>query len=251
MARRRGAGRNSVTPRGEAKISQDHALDSSSEHEERRFARPDKISPHLFCVICSEVFINPYRAPCGHSYCFTCITKWMETAKICPVDRKSIALKQLHHDFILESIIGDYTVACPWRSSGCSYVGPLCQLDSHKKNCVMNPDLLPEVLRVREKEILKQRNSSGSMPSASSSLPPPVSTNNHNLSGSVTLDDTLNEDEEGHLPPAPPPSLVMRLFQGANESSRDLLCNFLGGSVLQGKRPASPARGRGKRGRKV
>nr|CDS25255.1 Zinc finger RING type [Hymenolepis microstoma] len=246
MARRRGVGRSSVTPRGGANISQDHAL----EQDERRFARPDKISPHLFCVICSEVFINPYRAPCGHSYCYTCITKWMETAKICPVDRKSISLKQLHHDFILESIIGDYTVACPWRSSGCSYVGPLCQLDSHKKICVMNPDLLPEVLRAREKENLK-RNSGGSMPSTSSTLPPPVSTNSHNLSESVILDDTLNEDEEGHLPPAPPPSLVMRLFQSANESSRDLLCNFLGGNILQGKRPAAPTRGRGKRGRNV
>lgn len=45
--------------------------DLSSEQEERKFARPDKISPHLFCVICSEVFKNPYRAPCGHSYCFS------------------------------------------------------------------------------------------------------------------------------------------------------------------------------------
>ncbi|KAM3178270.1 hypothetical protein ACTXT7_002910 [Hymenolepis weldensis] len=252
MARRRGASRNSITSRRESKNCEDQALNSSTEQEERRFARPDKISPHLFCVICSEVFKNPYRAPCGHSYCYMCITKWMETAKICPVDRKCISLKQMHHDFILESIIGDYTVACPWRASGCSYVGPLCQLDSHKKVCVMNPDLLPEVLRAREKESIKQRNSGGSMPSTSSSFPPPVSISSHDLSESlVGLDDTINDDEEGHLPPAPPPSLVMRLFQNANESSRDLLCNFLGGSLLPGKRPTTPPRGRGKRGRNV
>lgn len=73
MARRRGAGRNSLTSRREAKNCQDHALNSSTEQEERRFARPDKISPHLFCVICSEVFKNPYRAPCGHSYCYMVI----------------------------------------------------------------------------------------------------------------------------------------------------------------------------------
>lgn len=159
-------------------------------------------------------------------------------------------MDHMHHDFILESIIGDYMVACPWRSSGCSYVGPLCQLDSHKKVCVMNPAHLPEVLRVREKEINKHQ-TSGPMPSTSSNLSlPPVTMNSPKLDGSLAEhDDTVDDDDEGELPPAPPPSLVMRLFQNANESSRNLLCNFLGGSLLPEKRPVAPQRGRSKRRR--
>lgn len=45
-------------------------VDLLCEQEERTFARPNTISPHLICVICSEVFKKPYRAPCGHSYCY-------------------------------------------------------------------------------------------------------------------------------------------------------------------------------------
>lgn len=111
----------------------------------------------------------------------------------------------------------------------------------------MNPDLLPEVLRAREKENIRKRNSSTSLPSTSTLSPVPI--NNPDLSDSINvLEDTALDDEEGDLPPAPEPSLVMRLFQNSNESSRDLLCNFLGSSLIPGKRSAAP-RGRGKRAR--
>ncbi|VDN09029.1 unnamed protein product, partial [Dibothriocephalus latus] len=116
------------------------------DNDDRRFVRPNAISPHLFCPICTEVFNHPYRAPCGHSFCFTHVVR-----------------ASLHHDFILESIIGDYSVACPWRSLGCSFIGALHLLASHKKNCVMNPDLLPEALRVRELQALQRASSSSQL----------------------------------------------------------------------------------------
>ena len=35
----------------------------------RYFLNPNAVSRHLFCSVCQEVFDEPYRAPCGHSFC--------------------------------------------------------------------------------------------------------------------------------------------------------------------------------------
>ena len=36
---------------------------------QRQFVRSDAISRHLYCAVCQDVFRNPMRAPCGHSFC--------------------------------------------------------------------------------------------------------------------------------------------------------------------------------------
>lgn len=63
-------------------------------------------------------------------------------------------LNQLHHDFILENIIGDQMVACPFRKAGCDFVGQLQLLATHKKKCDFNPINLPSFLK-KEKSPLK------------------------------------------------------------------------------------------------
>ncbi|VDM31310.1 unnamed protein product [Hydatigera taeniaeformis] len=259
MAPRRGASvrttrsRNASNPRGRGEESVPQT-DILSEQEERTFARPNAISPHLICAICSEVFKKPYRAPCGHSYCYFCISKWLQTAKHCPVDRKPLTMSRMHHDFILENIIGDYTVACPWRSSGCGYIGPLCKLDSHKKECVMNPDHLPEALRIREKENIKSqlRTIGASSTNLPSLTPSDTATSTVEAYLEVTSGEETDGEGDGSLPPAPPPSLLMRLFQKSDSNSRDLLCSFLAEPVAAVKRPTQPSTtGGGKRSRRA
>ncbi|CAH8857841.1 unnamed protein product [Trichobilharzia szidati] len=117
--------------------------------EERSFVNPSSVSLHLFCPICQEAFSNPQRAPCGHSFCKSCIDPWIRDSPTCPVDRLPIPKGSMHHDFIVENIIGEYMVSCPWRSLGCDFIGRLCVLPSHKKTCPMNPELLPAELRNR------------------------------------------------------------------------------------------------------
>ncbi|KAL5019267.1 hypothetical protein ScPMuIL_004989 [Solemya velum] len=117
------------------------------EEEERYFLNPDSVSIHLYCSICQDVFCEPQRAPCGHSFCQKCILPWLKSSKTCPEDRKHLQPSQLHHDFILENIIGDQMVACPFRKSGCDFVGQLQRLNSHKKTCGFNPSNLPEFMQ--------------------------------------------------------------------------------------------------------
>ena len=101
--------------------------------EERYFLNPESFSSHLFFSICQDVFNEPYRAPCGHSFCKMCITSWLRNSKTCPEDRKNLQINQMHHDFIVENIIGDQMVAYPFRKSGCDFIGQLQMLTSHKK----------------------------------------------------------------------------------------------------------------------
>ena len=116
------------------------------ESEELKFLDPGSVSKHLYCSICMEVFLKPLRAPCGHSYCTVCIEQWLRNNKTCPEDRKSLKRNQMHFDFILENIIGDHKVACPYRKKGCSVVMPLASISSHKKECDLNPSNLPDFL---------------------------------------------------------------------------------------------------------
>lgn len=42
---------------------------------------------------------------------FQCIEPWIQNTPNCPVDRKPISKGSMHHDFIVENIIGDYMVS--------------------------------------------------------------------------------------------------------------------------------------------
>ncbi|KAL8580103.1 hypothetical protein ACOMHN_061218 [Nucella lapillus] len=103
---------------------------------------PDELSPR-------DVFCDPQRSPCGHSFCRKCITVWLQNSRTCPEDRKPLQTSQLHHDFILENIIGDQMVACPHRSLGCEVIIQLHLLSSHVKACDFNPSNQPEFVRQR------------------------------------------------------------------------------------------------------
>nr|CAH8871782.1 unnamed protein product [Trichobilharzia regenti] len=224
--------------------------------EERSFVNPSAVSLHVFCPICQEAFSNPQRAPCGHSFCKGCIDPWIRDSPTCPVDRLPIPKGSMHHDFIVENIIGEYMVSCPWRSLGCDFIGRLCILPSHKKMCPMNPEHLPAELRNRIMVGL-QNTTNGNQSSdlncysyneklskaQQEPAPPTVTSDDSNESNASTshensllsqnvgpsLYDTRNNEsvDEDHLLPAPPPCLLFRLYQNSDENGRSLLCNFL------------------------
>lgn len=174
-----------------------HKEIETEEETERYFLNPSSVSCHLFCSICQEVFIDPQRAPCGHSFCKKCITTWLKTSKTCPEDRKPVTHSQLHHDFILENIIGDQMVACPFRRSGCMFIGQLQLLKSHKSKCDFNPENLPRFLKEEEKK---------------------------SRTNTPTVSNPYDDNTES-VPSPGQPSLKMRLFL-AGENKKRLLSNM-------------------------
>lgn len=161
---------------------------------QRYFLNLESVSTHLYCSICQDVFDEPQRAPCGHSFCKKCIQQWLKQSKTCPEDRKPFTEKQLHYDFILANIIGDQMVACPFRVKGCEFIDKLERISSHRKSCSFNPDNLPEFMK--------------DLDSSSSSV----------------FENNENYDCE-KLPTPAKPSLRMRLF--CDEKKREALRSLL------------------------
>ncbi|KAA0183785.1 Zinc finger RING type [Fasciolopsis buskii] len=186
-----------------------------------------------------------------------CLEPWVVNNPVCPVDRKPIPKGSLHHDFIIESIIGDYTVACPWRALGCDFIGPLHMLESHKKRCVMNPGSMPPALREHTTALLNKWRKEAETANITASkftgpMPLPATTSVSSPTGSQTsasvvlgITESVPSDDLNALPPTPPPNLLFRLYQNSDNGSRELLCNFLESSSL-GVAP-SPKRRRGAR----
>ncbi|XP_066927877.1 uncharacterized protein [Clytia hemisphaerica] len=166
-------------------------------NEQRYFLNPESVSKHLFCSICQDVYNEPQRAPCGHSFCKECIFRWLSQSKTCPEDRRTVTKKDLHYDFILANIIGDQMVACPFRSRGCVHVGKLELLATHRRNCTFNPINLPDFMKEDAKN---------------STL---------NSAGNCSNMNSDSDDDDDKLPTPAKPSLKMRLF--CDENKRELL----------------------------
>jgi len=143
-------------------------------------------SEHLHCPVCCDVFRRPLRAPCGHSFCATCIERWLASAPkpSCPLDRRPLrADRDLHRDFLIENIIAELPARCPNKvpprppctplraaapaatartpartqarthAQGCRWEGTAGGADEHARSCVLSAENIPswvgEKLRVR------------------------------------------------------------------------------------------------------
>ncbi|XP_071813310.1 E3 ubiquitin-protein ligase TRAF7-like [Apostichopus japonicus] len=176
------------------------------DEEDRYFLNPDSVSRHLFCSVCQEVFKDPQRAPCGHSFCRMCILRWLKQSKTCPEDRRPVRVQDLHTDFIVANIIGDQMVACSFRGKGCEFIGKLELLKCHTKNCDFNPANLPEFLANDDNHQIQPSRDKSFSESVLSPINAP----------------TCSSDPD-KLPTPAKPSLKMRLFRNGGDT-REKLC---------------------------
>ncbi|CAD8211183.1 unnamed protein product [Paramecium octaurelia] len=101
---------------------------------ERQFEviKTQQVNQHLLCTICREVFYNPIRATCGHTFCGTCLVRWIQMKKSCPLCRHRLERNyQFDKDILATKIVGDIEVKC----LRCQlWEGTLAQFKQHKKS---------------------------------------------------------------------------------------------------------------------
>ncbi|OAF64245.1 hypothetical protein A3Q56_08053, partial [Intoshia linei] len=66
------------------------------------------VNKNLICVICLNVFQDPMRIHCGHSFCKVCIRKAMKVKKECPLCKIKIDVTGMHEDFIIRNYVEEY-----------------------------------------------------------------------------------------------------------------------------------------------
>lgn len=108
----------------------------------RNFINSEEISLNLQCSICNEIFNNPMRLDCGHTYCYDCIKNWISKKNQCPNCRQKIVESLISRDLLAYNIINDLEVSCNNENKGCPWKGPLLSLENHMKICNDNIDLL-------------------------------------------------------------------------------------------------------------
>ena len=112
----------------------------------RRFVHMSQISQHLNCSFCYEVFIDPVRVNCKHTFCRGCIEQWIDNSKNagapCPICRSIIKKKDIQRDLLAFQIINDFEIFC--TNIGCKWQGPLSNLPNHlKSKCNFKAEKVP------------------------------------------------------------------------------------------------------------
>jgi hypothetical protein len=60
--------------------------------------------PHLDCPICMSLLTDPFVTPCGHTFCFGCITTHLQTGKNCPSCQHYLTKDLIYPNFLLSKV---------------------------------------------------------------------------------------------------------------------------------------------------
>lgn len=110
----------------------------------RNFINNENISMNLQCSICNEIFNNPMRLDCGHTYCYDCLSDWLKKSGQCPNCRVIIAESLISRDLLAYNITMELDVTCNNESKGCPWKGQLGSLVNHMKSCDVSIEILKE-----------------------------------------------------------------------------------------------------------
>src|SRR3990167_11391919 len=136
-------------------------LNQLVETEAAPYVYRTKISKHLICPICMEVYLAPVRLACSHVFCNKCIGNVGGTQHLkCPMDRSTVDVNQAHFDLLVEKMLNAQMVYCKYRSNGCIWEGLRADWKLHCLQCDIKeiPDFLKK-LRLNDQPKTENSNS--------------------------------------------------------------------------------------------
>ncbi|KAM6923912.1 ligand of Numb protein X 2b isoform 1-T1 [Xenentodon cancila] len=94
----------------------------------------DEVDDELVCHICLQPLLKPMDTPCGHTYCFHCLSNFLKEQDFCPVDRRRLQLHQCRPSSLLvRNLLDKLTVMCPHYGE-CQQQMQRCELQPHLHN---------------------------------------------------------------------------------------------------------------------
>ena len=64
------------------------------------------VNDDLSCPICCCTLESPFVTPCGHTYCYSCITQHLATRRSCPSCSAFLTNEQIYPNFLLNKASG-------------------------------------------------------------------------------------------------------------------------------------------------
>jgi len=115
--------------------------------DQRHFTEKEKIEKYLTCSICQDIFDNPFRITCGHTFCKNCLNQWERKShnNLCPLCREYYEKSYSGKDLIAQNIINDAIVTCIYK--GCPWKDKLSNLTNHIQTCLFEPGKLPKFMK--------------------------------------------------------------------------------------------------------
>lgn len=107
--------------------------------ESHLYEYQDEVDDELVCHICLQPLLRPMDTPCGHTYCFHCLSNFLKEQDFCPVDRQRLQLHQCRPSSLLvRNLLDKLSVVCP-HSSECQQQMQRCELQPHLHNRYESP----------------------------------------------------------------------------------------------------------------
>ena len=124
--------------------------------DQRDFVEKEKIEKYLTCPICQEIFDDPIRISCGHTFCKQCLLQWEKKSnnKLCSLCRNQYVTEYSGKDLTALSIINDSIVRCIYK--GCPWKDKLSNLSNHIQTCLFEPHNLPDFMKKETKKNKKE-----------------------------------------------------------------------------------------------
>ncbi|XP_037968203.2 TNF receptor-associated factor 6-B [Plutella xylostella] len=95
------------------------------------------------CPVCLNWLREPVITTCGHRFCKSCITSWLQNSGHCPIDNINLTMKvDIFPDNFTRREIQEQRMSCPFSAKGCTVKVPPLDLDAHIAHCEYNQ---PEV----------------------------------------------------------------------------------------------------------
>jgi len=88
-----------------------------------------KETSSLRCAVCTGVFDDPKRLPCGHVFCKICIDSLPK--KLCPIDRSEFQIDKIVDDRNMRDIINELEIYCSSKDKGCTWEGEVREMSYH------------------------------------------------------------------------------------------------------------------------
>ena len=128
--------------------------------EQINYIEKEKLEKYLSCPICQDIFEEPTRITCGHTFCLKCLTQWEKKSHNyqCPLCRENYDPNYSGKDLLAQNMLNDANVTCIYK--GCPWKSKLVNLNNHIQNCLFNPTKLPKFMKItnwfKEKEKEKE-----------------------------------------------------------------------------------------------